>query len=69
MEILDKAGNFGQKSKYWAKMKILDKMEILDKNGNFGQKSKYWAKILRNNRIRQKLKCYTKIQILEKSNF
>ena len=31
--------NFGQKSKFWSKIKILVK------NRNFGQKSKFWSKI------------------------
>jgi len=35
---LVKTPNFGQKSKFWAKIKILVK------NQNFGQKSKFWEK-------------------------
>jgi len=33
--------NFGQKSKFWQKWKILTKMENFAHNGNFRQKSKF----------------------------
>ena len=80
MEGNRKNQDFGQKSKFWAKIKIFgknqnfgQKLKILGKNQNFGQKSKFWAiiEILGNNRnFGQKSKFWAKIENFgQKSKF
>ena len=68
---MSKNRNFGQKSKFWAKIEILgknrnigQKIKILRKNRNFGQK----IKILGKNRIfGHKSKFWAQIEILGKN--
>ena len=64
---MDKNWNFGQKSKFWTKSKILVK------NRNFGQQFKFWSKskiLVKNPYFCQKPKFWSKIVIfVKKQNF
>ena len=56
--------SFGQKSKFWSKIKVLVK------NQSFGQKSKFWSKIeiwIKNRGFGQKLIVWSKLEVLVKN--
>ena len=64
--MLVKNRNFGQKSIFWSKIKILVK------NRNFGQRSKFWSKIdilVKDRNFGQKSIFWSKIKILVKNRY
>jgi len=62
IKILVENQNFGRKSKFWSKIKILVEIKILVKNQNFGQKSKFGEK----SKFRSNIKILVKNQRMVK---